>query len=1396
MSNDWPGDDDELDSALNDEALEELLNTASSQLQQQQQQSKNKESEYDGFNESAGHNWLYPNNLPLRSYQHSIVQASLFRNTLVVLPTGLGKTFIASVVMYNLHRWYPDGKLIFMAPTRPLVSQQITACQKIMPFPPEDTVELTGRLPRAKRAELWMSKRVFFATPQVVQSDMMDTGDGMQFPFNAIKLLVVDEAHRAKGRYAYTQVTESIMARNRNFRMLALSATPGRTMDDVANVCRNLYISHLEVRWDQSIDVQPYIHQRTLRTIVVPLKDAIKEPRARLHQIIDPYLRQLIAADVLKGARGNITRNNLLFDQSRFQEQANHGPRHPEHSLIASNFSMCISLYHSLELLERHGFRVFVNSFDADDRGRDKFVLRDAALRDLVEQTRQQLGANPLDISTRPMTNGEVAPMPAQLDFGHPKYEQARQVMHQHFELHPDSRAIVFCEYRESVMLIQRLLLQHRPVVRPRCFVGQSSSGNGICNLTQKEQLQIMSDFRNGVSNVLVATSIGEEGLDVGEVDLIVCFDICSSNPTRFVQRIGRTGRQRRGQVVMLVTEGREQQLLKEVLANRDQTNRKLLQSTVVKRSLYEYAPRLVPPQFNPKCEQRFMEPPPIAATTSKTPSPKCKARKPAKESAVKCHDLRKFFKQGQDKFLQGEADYQISEKSQQMLQKQMESHRVNVKNFLIDTQTSTGTTNNTSTTNTTGIARTTSTTSTVSCSQEETLRLRKLTRLLQANKPLVSDAQRSQDLVAQLQDKQLPHSLKLYLLKSNAMFVRDVREKMQQQVALQLPEARLNSRQQRTRRIHELVENLCNGQMDQLLQPLSSGAELTLKDLQQPLDVRRQQHFEAACSDIFKDLHEQGVCADNHELVQQQLEQLELRRLEQTMKELEELGNETSCNYDQWEEEEVEEEQTGETSQWQEFAHSSTPVRIKQPEQQQLNDSSIVNSSQLSANLSRLNCVMSAASTPFNQKLKTLPRNSLLDALDENLSDFDQLAEQEEPPKADIAVQETDVMITPDALDIDLNDFLEPLPEEEQLLLQTQKSKENQTPAMEIPILASPERNNSPDLFAEESMSPWRPTTVAVPVKSLAAKLAAKTNKLEAALQSPEQRPRITPVSAEKSPSIFENYLQRMRGRGQLSRAAQRLHSMTSSMSAATSTHNEEEDSPIMRRRPAKRKIYAISDEEEKQEEQEQQEVKMPVPDTQLLDDDSFEQVPATQIDLLTPPRRNSRRKRAKFNSFILQEADQSGSDEGEDENAEHTIGGYLKDSVIVSSGEEDHNDTNAHAMYLQAVRSPLQRPGAFKIPAPRVYHDEYIYSQPVEEEPSQYYPSSFIANDDSSAQEAHDISECPLERAERILKEQRRERRMRKRGGASAPALAMVVAKRRRAIHTIDDSSDEDIK
>lgn len=127
--------------------------------------------ETKGFSLSTGNTWIYPENYPVREYQYNIVQTALYYNTLVCLPTGkkrnihhhvinsirlnvqnlafkfisgLGKTFIAAVVMYNFWRWFPFGKIVFLAPTKPLVAQQIDACYEIMGIPSAEMIELTG----------------------------------------------------------------------------------------------------------------------------------------------------------------------------------------------------------------------------------------------------------------------------------------------------------------------------------------------------------------------------------------------------------------------------------------------------------------------------------------------------------------------------------------------------------------------------------------------------------------------------------------------------------------------------------------------------------------------------------------------------------------------------------------------------------------------------------------------------------------------------------------------------------------------------------------------------------------------------------------------------------------------------------------------------------------------------------------------------------------------------------------------------------------------------------------------------------------------------------------------------------------------------------------------------
>lgn len=323
-----------------------------------------------------------------------------------------------------------------MAPTRPLVAQQIVACYEIMGIPKEETAELTGKQNKKTRAIEWHKRRVFYATPQVVWSDLNDPD--INFPVNDIKLIVVDEAHKAKGKYAYTEVVQSIAARHSMFRVLALSATPGRNIKDVVEIVQNLLISHIEVRKENSIDVAPYIFKKSILTKVVHLNEQLKGIRDNLIGLIDPYVRNLAQHQVINGHTGNLTKGWLIVDRNKFRDMSMNN-RHSEHAQIMSDFSVCISMYHALELLERHGVRVFLNYFDdSTDSAEEKyFVLKDPNIKAFLTDVREKCGENPIpqgDMSFYGNTSAvdcELEP----IDYGHPKFEILQKCLLEHFQV-------------------------------------------------------------------------------------------------------------------------------------------------------------------------------------------------------------------------------------------------------------------------------------------------------------------------------------------------------------------------------------------------------------------------------------------------------------------------------------------------------------------------------------------------------------------------------------------------------------------------------------------------------------------------------------------------------------------------------------------------------------------------------------------------------------------------------------------------------------------------------------------------------------------------------------------------------------------------------------------------
>ncbi|KAI7893818.1 P-loop containing nucleoside triphosphate hydrolase protein [Mucor mucedo] len=487
--------------------------------------------------------WIYPINYPIRGYQLNIIQKALFNNTLVALPTGLGKTFIAAVVMFNYWRWYPNSKIIFMAPTRPLVTQQTEACFTICGLPLQDTVEISGQYAPVKRRDLWKRKRVFFSTPETVCNDIKNQA----CPTDKIVCVVVDEAHRATGKYAYTQVISELSKTNNHYRVLALTATPGSSLKAVQSVINNLNITNIQIRTEDSIDVREYSYSKSIESFIVPITYT-QGATGILPRIINEYTSQVyepILQQLSKSPNTGIQPEAALNTNYGIQKKkktfqvTSIGINKYLKSQIITNFLVAEQMSRAYDLLCQYGIVSFVEHMEGlqrDKKAQFKFSNHPSILRMLLVLKKEMVKP---DFST------------------HPKMDVLVRILVSHFSsLKPDesSKVMIFSSYRCSVSEICKALNTHNPLIRASSFVGQAVGNSTLKGLKQSEQQEIIRRFKSNELNVIVSTSIGEEGLDIGEVDLIVCYD-SQSSPIRMLQRMGRTGRKRQGKCILLLTE-------------------------------------------------------------------------------------------------------------------------------------------------------------------------------------------------------------------------------------------------------------------------------------------------------------------------------------------------------------------------------------------------------------------------------------------------------------------------------------------------------------------------------------------------------------------------------------------------------------------------------------------------------------------------------------------------------------------------------------------------------------------------------------------------------------------------------------------------------------------------
>ncbi|KAI0100403.1 hypothetical protein GGR51DRAFT_532791 [Nemania sp. FL0031] len=574
--------------------------------------------------------WVYPTNLgPTRDYQFSIVKNGLFNNTLVALPTGLGKTFIAATIMLNYFRWMKTAKLIFVAPTKPLVSQQVDACFHIAGIPRSQTTLLTGEVTPALRAEEWNSKRVFFMTPQTLENDL---SSGFADP-KSIGLLVIDEAHRATGNYSYVKLVAFMRRFSNSFRILALTATPGSKVEAVQEVIDGLGISYVEIRTENSLDIRPYVHQRDEDIVLLDLSDEIILIKDLFSKTLQPLVDKLSSQNAYYG-RDPMALTTYGLVKARKDWFAGPG-RHANQGvkfMTTAIFAILSSLAHAIKLLNFHGIKPFYDNLaqfrdEIEGQGQKgskykRQIVEDASFREMMTKI------------DRWVRNDNFV--------GHPKLAELSTTVLNHFidagngrEDHPASntRIIVFSEYRDSAEEIVRVLNNHQPLVKAAVFVGQADSKRSE-GMKQAEQIQRIQKFKDGEFNVLVATSIGEEGLDIGQVDLIVCYD-ASASPIRMLQRMGRTGRKRAGRVVLLLMRGKEED---NYAKSKDGYEK--MQAMICDGGRFNFrhdlSTRIVPRDIRPEVDMKAVEIPVENTQHSGLPEPK-------KRQAAKKRPPKKF---------------------------------------------------------------------------------------------------------------------------------------------------------------------------------------------------------------------------------------------------------------------------------------------------------------------------------------------------------------------------------------------------------------------------------------------------------------------------------------------------------------------------------------------------------------------------------------------------------------------------------------------------------------------------------------------------------------------------------------------------------------------------------
>lgn len=488
------------------------------------------------------HPLIKSNAIEARLYQQVLAADVLKKgNTMIVAPTALGKTIVATLVAADRLEKVKNSKILVLAPSKPLAIQHESTFKEFLTVP---CSSITGAVKTDERVKRWEESQIICATPQTVESDLLKG----RYSLKDVSLVVFDECHHGVGSYSYVYLASRYVKESKFNLILGLTASPGSDKEKIKEVCDNLYIQSIVVKTEEDNDVRPYFNPVAIDWVRVKMSSELEKIKTHVDKALKIRLKGLKNMGVIRTV--SVNKLDILKARGRVQSAIARSVNPKKECFQAiSILSAVINIQHSQELIETQGVVTF-----------NKYVAR---LRKKKTKAAKSLIQDP--------NFGKAIYLAREAEkhgLEHPKLKKVTDIIKKELgqngqtKLQSDryvkdadqksSKIMVFTQYRDSLEMIHQKL--EKEGIKSAKFFGQASR-DGEKGLTQKEQKEIIKAFKIGEYDVLLSTSVAEEGIDIPAVDLVILYEPVPSE-VRMIQRRGRTGRKRSGRVKVLITNG------------------------------------------------------------------------------------------------------------------------------------------------------------------------------------------------------------------------------------------------------------------------------------------------------------------------------------------------------------------------------------------------------------------------------------------------------------------------------------------------------------------------------------------------------------------------------------------------------------------------------------------------------------------------------------------------------------------------------------------------------------------------------------------------------------------------------------------------------------------------